>query len=425
MNGDQPTPVTHIYFTIRMSVDPRQVKAGGLSQVLGYTSRWQQRGVRFHVSMPCTAGESPGVEEVNCVFWHRFVPGHLAGRSILPHDEAMLAAIEFIDQSPLASYEACLLMPTDVSPVSASLLQRASDRGIASVMPVHMFPEPLKILSPRDWVRLLRERRWFKPITAIHANSEVSARAMCADAGKPLSWAKVIMTGVNTQRFRPAASQDEKKALRRKLGLPEGRQIALFIGGATRRKGVDFLLKAWEHFVLSRKPDATLVLVGGNANRPGVAEAQRGEYSQFAEDFDRQLQAVRRKADVRLFEHVSTVEEFYRAADVFVFPSLREGLPNAVLEAMSSGLPVLATRFLGFPHEGGEFGYEGQHFISLPRDTKAWSDSLIAILADQTRRSRMGRAARRWMECFQNLDVITAQSAEFFHGLARSLRPCR
>lgn len=419
MTSEMKPRITHIYFAIRGRADPQNIKAGGFSQVLGYTSRWRERGVHFHVTMPCAPGEAPDVEHINGVYWHRYTPGQF-GLPGHEHEESLSAALQIIGLPSPSNDEAHLLMPTDVTPLGASILQRAARQGIASVMPVHMFPEPMKKFSLRDWVRVIRERRWYKPVMAIHANSEVSARALCQAAGKPASWAKVIATGVNTQRFLPVRTSEEKVQLRRKLGLPEDKLVVLFVGGATRRKGVDFLLNAWERMVNEHRTDAVLAFVGGNANRPAVATKDRAAYAQFAEDFDRRVQEVRKVADIRLFEHVNTVEEFYRAADVFAFPSLHEGLPNAVLEAMASGLPVLSTRFLGFPHEGGEFGYEGQHFISLPRDTAAWAEMLVSLGGDPARRERMGLAARRWMECYQDLDMLTKQSAEFFHGLARS-----
>ena len=421
MTSDMKPRITHIYFATRGRADPQNIKAGGFSQVLNYTSRWRERGVHFHVIMPCAKDEMPDVEQINGVYWHRYTPGQF-GMPGHGHEESLCAALQIIDHPSLSDDEAHLLMPTDATPFSKRILQRAAHQGIASVMPVHMFHEPVKKFSPRDWIRVIRERQWYKPVTAIHANSEVSALALCQAAGKPESWAKVIVTGVNTHRFLPARTLEEKVQLRRKLGLPEDKLVVLFVGGATRRKGVDFLLNAWERMVKEHRTDAVLAFVGGNANRPTVANKDRVAYAQFAEDFDRRVQEVRKVADIRLFEHVSTVEEFYRAADVFAFPSLHEGLPNAVLEAMASGLPVLSTRFLGFPHEGGEFGYEGQHFISLPRDTAAWAEALVSLGGDAARRERMGLAARRWMECFQDLDMVTGQSAEFFHGLARSLQ---
>lgn len=416
------TPRTHVYYAMRCSESPSNVRSGGLCQLLKYTAFWKSHGVHFHVCMPCEIHEPPGDEEVAGVQWHRYTKGTLLGPDHLTNDESLTAALGMILRARHAKNEAHLLMPSDLSVKATQILKQAREHGIASVMCVHMFPRPLQQWNPRAWIRNEREKRWFGPITAIHANSEVSAHAMCELAGKPPLWAKVILTGVDLQRFRPAATAAEKSQLRQKLGLPEDKPVLLFVGGATARKGVDFLLDAWEELTRKHQMDSVLVLVGGDANRPGVSDQDRADYRSFADRFARRVKEVCKAGDLRALDHMDNVEEFYRAADVFVFCSHQEGLPNAVLEAMASGLPVVSTRFLGFPHEGGEFGYEGQHFISLDREIGSWADALFQLLADPNKQTHIGQSARRWMESYQRLDVITSQSAEFFHGLARSLR---
>ena len=417
-------PKTNLYFVIRGPVNPKEVKAGGFQQVLNYAQHWHKHKIQLHVSLPAFDGEPTGEQETNGVWWHRYRKGSELGPASRGHDESLQFALKVIETSNLRSGEAPLLMPTDIMPVSAQLLHKASTKGIASVMPIHMFPEPIRRFSIRDRFRLYRERRWFRSVTAMHANSVVSGQAMSARAGKPLSWAKVILTGVDLARFRPPDGPEEKTALRDKLGLPNDKPVVLFVGGATQRKGVDFLVDSWMEAVRTKSWKAALVLVGGDANRPGVANADRSGYESFAARFYSQLEQARQHADVRLLEHTPTVQECYRAADLFVFPSLQEGLPNAVLEAMASGLPVVSTRFLGFPHEGGEFGFDGHHFLSLPREVNQWASELPALAADSERCAQMGAAARRWVECNQDIHQVTAQSAEFFHGLAhRHLLP--
>ncbi|HEY5982676.1 MAG TPA: glycosyltransferase family 4 protein [Anaerolineales bacterium] len=82
----------------------------------------------------------------------------------------------------------------------------------------------------------------------------------------------------------------------------------------------------------------------------------------------------------------------YQRANVFLFPSRHEGMPNAVLEAMASGLPVVATRIAGNEElvVGGETG-----LLVPPEDADALRDSLRALLGDASTRERMGTAARQ------------------------------
>ncbi len=85
----------------------------------------------------------------------------------------------------------------------------------------------------------------------------------------------------------------------------------------------------------------------------------------------------------------------YRAADLFVLPSLVEGMPNVVLEAMASGLPVLATRIPG-SEELVLHGKTG--FLVPPSDPRALTDSLAALLEGDRLRAEMGLCARSQAE---------------------------
>jgi glycosyltransferase involved in cell wall biosynthesis len=87
--------------------------------------------------------------------------------------------------------------------------------------------------------------------------------------------------------------------------------------------------------------------------------------------------------------------EEYQQADLFLFPSRHEGMPNAILEAMASGLPVIASRIAGneelvIPGETG--------LLVPPDDPDALRGALRALLTDQATRERMGRAARKRAE---------------------------
>ncbi|MEN6584965.1 MAG: glycosyltransferase, partial [Sulfuricella sp.] len=97
-----------------------------------------------------------------------------------------------------------------------------------------------------------------------------------------------------------------------------------------------------------------------------------------------------------LFEHVphlprADLAERYRQSDVFVFPSLVEGLGLVVLEAMASGLPVITT-----PNGPGDLVRDGiDGFVVPPRDVDALIDRLQYLRANPERRIEMGRNARQ------------------------------
>jgi glycosyltransferase involved in cell wall biosynthesis len=145
-----------------------------------------------------------------------------------------------------------------------------------------------------------------------------------------------IPQGVNLERFAPAEAAT-KAALRRKLDLPE-RPLALYVGVFDGRKNVEWLVKTWAKF-RAQFPEWCLLLVGPKSRDlqdSGLKDALRT----FVEE--------RGLADEILFrDFAPQVEDFYRAADLFILPSHNEGMPNVVLEAMASGLPCVVTRISG------------------------------------------------------------------------------
>jgi glycosyltransferase involved in cell wall biosynthesis len=105
------------------------------------------------------------------------------------------------------------------------------------------------------------------------------------------------------------------------------------------------------------------------------------------------------------WQPVETLREEYRTASLFLFPSRHEGMPNAVLEAMASGLPVIASRIAGneelvLPGETG--------LLVATEDTDALRDALRELLSDEARRERMGRAAQ--LRVMQSYSWQTASS---------------
>jgi glycosyltransferase involved in cell wall biosynthesis len=90
---------------------------------------------------------------------------------------------------------------------------------------------------------------------------------------------------------------------------------------------------------------------------------------------------------------VSDVAALMRAADIFVFPSRREGMPNVVLEAMASGLPVVMTPFEGFSND---FGRPGREFVLTDFNIRHLVADVDSLLRDTDRRHEIAKAARAW-----------------------------
>ena len=109
----------------------------------------------------------------------------------------------------------------------------------------------------------------------------------------------------------------------------------------------------------------------------------------------------------------------YRCADLFVFPSRREGLPNVVLEAMASGLPCLVARFEGMPADGEAFGHDGVHFRSMSHESDEWARVVNEWFAVGPEvRQKTGAAARVWIEQTNNLTTVLDDWAELYRSVA-------
>ena len=168
-----------------------------------------------------------------------------------------------------------------------------------------------------------------------------------------------IPNGVDGRLFRPADA-GERRVLRRKWGLE--RPTVLFVGRFAPRKGTDLLLEA---------ADDAFELVFCGANRGAAVNGK--------------------KARVIPPLPQDELSELYRACDLLVLPSVGEGFPLVVQEAMASGLPVIVTD----SEEYREYLNESVAVFS-PRDPRALRQSIIGLLRLPDRRERMGRAARSW-----------------------------
>jgi glycosyltransferase involved in cell wall biosynthesis len=162
--------------------------------------------------------------------------------------------------------------------------------------------------------------------------AEPLAAAAC-DAGVREERILRVPNGIDFALFRPAGRRKAER--RRALGLPETGSIWATTGAIVPRKGHDLLIEAW-HELSEPRP---LLLIIGPLRTPtdrdaGYVRAVTTRIEEFA------LSEV-----VKLIGERSDVPDLLAACDGFVFASRHEGLPNAVLEALAVGLPVVTTTF--------------------------------------------------------------------------------
>jgi glycosyltransferase involved in cell wall biosynthesis len=181
------------------------------------------------------------------------------------------------------------------------------------------------------------------------------------------------------------------------LGPSSGPQVVA-VGQLEAVKGHRFLIEAWPT-VRRAHPDACLVLVGEGSARRALGEQARSLGVADAVDF----------AGFR-----SPADAFIAGGDVLVQPSLTEGLPNAVLEAMVAGRPVIASRVGGVP----ELVVDGETGLLVPpADPDALARAIIALLDDPDLRARLGAAGARRARTMFSLDSVRA-AVEAVYGAA-------
>jgi UDP-glucose:(heptosyl)LPS alpha-1,3-glucosyltransferase len=171
-------------------------------------------------------------------------------------------------------------------------------------------------LRPKERFELTLEQESFHPKASrkIVAVSHRVKDEVIRHYGVPADKIVVIHNGVDSNEFKPSA--EARKLIRNQLGLEESDYMLLFVGSGFRRKGLDQAIAA-----VDRVPSARLVVAGEGRVRPHPRVLMLG-----------------RRTDVA---------HLYAAADAFIFPTLYDPFPNATLEAMASGIPVIVSRVAG------------------------------------------------------------------------------
>jgi glycosyltransferase involved in cell wall biosynthesis len=152
--------------------------------------------------------------------------------------------------------------------------------------------------------------------------------------GFPAEKIREIPNGVDSESFH-SVLPEEKKNLRRIHGFPLDNLMLLYAGVIDERKNVKWLVEEWE--IISRNYPGFLAVVGPVSR----------------EDKDMRLYNSLRAYEGRMknklffIPFTDSISDFYKMADIFILPSVNEGMPNVVLEAMSSGLPCLVNKVSG------------------------------------------------------------------------------
>jgi glycosyltransferase involved in cell wall biosynthesis len=240
--------------------------------------------------------------------------------------------------------------------------------------------------------------------TYFHAISRSVAEASVRDLRIDPQRITVIERGRDPRRL-GEPSPDRRAKARAELGLDPDDVVLTTVGRQEYQKGQWILIEAMAA-VLRSNAAVRLVLAG----RPGSASERLREALRRTPLSDR----------VTVLGHRDDVPDVLAASDVFVFPSLYEGLGGALLEAMALGLPIVASDLPAIR----EVVAPGANAELVPAGSSdALSGSLSALVADPERRSAMGARSREIFEERFTLERSAGRMLELFLGVAERGRP--
>ncbi len=186
----------------------------------------------------------------------------------------------------------------------------------------------------------------------------------------------LIENGVDTAEYRRRMTIAEAKT---KQGFPSNRLLIGGVGRLSAEKGLDILIRSVDALI-KRGWDVGLWIVG-EGNQRSVLQKQIDDLGQGER--------------IRLLGYRQDTLDLYQAMDVFCLSSIREGLPNVMLEAMALQTPVVATRIAGVPRL---VQHEANGLLVEPNDEQALVGALGRMLADEPLRKELARQARKTIE---------------------------
>jgi glycosyltransferase involved in cell wall biosynthesis len=181
-----------------------------------------------------------------------------------------------------------------------------------------------------------------------------------------------------------------KSETRKTVGLDDKDLFLISVGRLVHEKAHEVLVCAMP-LILQKYPNVKLGILGDGVLRPKL---------------ESQIADLNLEKNVRLFGMSDNVANYLAVADIFVLPSRSEGLPIALLEAMSAGLPVVVTNLDGMD----DLIKQGQHGLLVPIDNPpALADAIIQLLSDLPATRKMGLAAQSLVMNNYTEDIMCEQ----------------
>jgi glycosyltransferase involved in cell wall biosynthesis len=233
------------------------------------------------------------------------------------------------------------------------------------------------------------DRMALKKFNALAAVSDAVAQRLLA-FGVPPEKIKTIANGIDVTAF--------ERAQPLPLLKDEGSIVVGVVARLDLQKGFEYLLRAARE-LCKMFPDLKIVIAGEGPDRNRIEEM---------------IQQYGLQSSVVLAGQQSNMPAVYAAMDIFVLPSLNEGLPMTVLEAMAASKPVIATRVGAIPSviRDGENG-----LLVAPKDSEGLRNAVASLLNDPERRRQLGDQAHAWVSQNYTSEAMALKYREMYEGV--------
>jgi len=181
---------------------------------------------------------------------------------------------------------------------------------------------------------------------------------------------EVVPTGINLDVF----GNPNREIIRKKYNLSLEQKLLLYAGRIAKEKNLEFLIKSFK-LVLNKKPNTYLMLVGSRTKKDYLVDL---------------IKKLNLETKVFLVGHSNAVQNYYGAADLFVFSSVSETQGLVLVEAMAAGIPVVAV-----DSPGVRDVVNGKNGFMVQDSIRDFSEKVIKVLDDDKLREKMSQNARK------------------------------
>jgi len=337
---------------------------------------------RYDIAVACLTGEGP----LGRWLTDRGIPVHYIRMKSIFDGGAVRRLAHILETSRADILHTFLFHANIAGPVAARIARTRT--VITSV----------RVVEPRLY-RLWTYSWTHRLVDAVTCVSESVRRHMLRHASVPAWKLVTIPNGVSVEEYqRPPAD------IRRELGIASGAPIVLCVARLEKQKGVRYLLHA-ARMIIRELPEVRFLIAG-----KGRLEKKLRRLSTRLNVSD----------NVSFLGFRSDVPELLSAAEMVVCPSLWEGMPNIILEAMAAGKPVVATAV------DGSAELVDDHVTGLlvePADVSALADAVRTVLADPERARQMGNAGRMKVQREFSLDRMIHRNVLLYERLLSRFGP--